>query len=119
VRSDTINALDDIMAKLRYVLASPADAQHYRLVVRRERRPPPPPGTDRTHVLTLRFVCLRASVAMSALTRGHRATIAGEQRHFRPARYHSGCAQAEGRLLQVVSRFPLDLSRGSGRKPLA
>ncbi|KAH8052641.1 ATP-dependent DNA helicase [Aureococcus anophagefferens] len=64
VRSDTINDLEQILVKLRYLL-EPAAARHYRLICRSEPR---------------------GSVAMTQLTRGQRAAGLGEANYVRPAR---------------------------------
>ncbi|KAJ8607328.1 hypothetical protein CTAYLR_009553 [Chrysophaeum taylorii] len=75
VRSDTINDLEAILVKLRYVLDSEA-ATHYRLIATRSSR------GDRA----VRFVCLSGSVAMRALTRGQRAAGLGKAEYLKPAR---------------------------------
>ena len=136
VRSDTINDLEQILVKLRYLL-EPAAARHYRLICRSEPRVAPKApwqptrrgpargggrggrggrgrgreskaardarerveeaeraaaarrvetGCDADRKLTLRFVCLQGSVAMTQLTRGQRAAGLGEANYVRPAR---------------------------------
>jgi len=107
VRSDTINDLEAVLVKLRYLLDADA-ARHYRLIARGARRRRVPPtrggrrrGDDREAPTTsaasahdddddasasVEFVCLSASVAMRTLTRGQRSAGLGEAAYLRPAR---------------------------------
>ncbi|KAJ1455038.1 helicase C-terminal domain-containing protein [Pelagophyceae sp. CCMP2097] len=110
VRSETINDLECILVKLRYLLDDSA-AAHYRLIAtkrprKRDSAPKGPAakkrdfakkqqeaevrraacGCDERHDLSLTFACLRASVAMAALTRGQRAAGLGKATFLRPVR---------------------------------
>ena len=101
VRSDTINDLEAILVKLRFLL-DPESAKHYRLIAlgpkpakkqkskfrgRKNKAFEDDDDDDEdTMGARLRFVCLSGSVAMQVLLRGQRTAGLGEAAYLRPAR---------------------------------